>query len=551
MNNPGKRIEVNASSLLDLKAELIRKQEEYRKSKLANGNVQRPKPAVKKPNIWSKQNTGVAERGKADLHYEETPEEQDALKKSRQALEAKAKLYDKLTSGNLIPDEEPNSSYLVNFQRKAIDNVKQKMLEEENEKNKAKEANEALVDDIPASCPEEEWVDYVDALGRSRRCLRKDLPNLLEMDKKLGIAKLDEPALPTVIDPKKLHLLSDDKQREFRRKKWEEEAEAALSKPVGPVHYQTVQHEEIRNHGVGYFAFSQDELERKTQLEALNNLRNQTQDQRTRREILKQKRKEQLKSRLAKVKQRQKQKLGIEGDSSEEDDALNNSSDNETNQEVKTVEETPSEAMIGPLPQLPEEAKVLKVRPWDKGKIGVRIPTNKPPEKKLMTQDEWIENQRSDRQADFAPPQFYYNTRPCFTQTAVRKSSQPFFQSTSNFYQPFAQPFTIASNTTGSMHPATEPKIDSSSETANTSLPFAQTFSAPSNAQSSTASMPADVSAFGNVLDGNVRKPVIPNPIHSIPLPVDPGPQLDCNRGSGNFEEQVSAMLAFYKEKSS
>lgn len=28
-------------------------------------------------------------------------------------------------------------------------------------------------------------VDYVDSLGRSRRCMRKDLPDLLEMDKNL------------------------------------------------------------------------------------------------------------------------------------------------------------------------------------------------------------------------------------------------------------------------------------------------------------------------------------------------------------------------------
>jgi hypothetical protein len=28
-------------------------------------------------------------------------------------------------------------------------------------------------------------VDYVDSLGRSRRCMRKDLPSLLEMDKNL------------------------------------------------------------------------------------------------------------------------------------------------------------------------------------------------------------------------------------------------------------------------------------------------------------------------------------------------------------------------------
>lgn len=37
----------------------------------------------------------------------------------------------------------------------------------------------------PPQDPGEEWVDYVDSLGRSRHCMRKDLPDLLEMDKKL------------------------------------------------------------------------------------------------------------------------------------------------------------------------------------------------------------------------------------------------------------------------------------------------------------------------------------------------------------------------------
>ena len=29
-------------------------------------------------------------------------------------------------------------------------------------------------------------VDYVDSLGRSRRCLKKDLPHIMKMDEKLG-----------------------------------------------------------------------------------------------------------------------------------------------------------------------------------------------------------------------------------------------------------------------------------------------------------------------------------------------------------------------------
>ena len=38
----------------------------------------------------------------------------------------------------------------------------------------------------------------------------------------------------------KLTLLSDDMRREIIRKKWEEEVQEALDKPVGPVHYQDI-----------------------------------------------------------------------------------------------------------------------------------------------------------------------------------------------------------------------------------------------------------------------------------------------------------------------
>ena len=32
----------------------------------------------------------------------------------------------------------------------------------------------------------EEWVEYQDSLGRSRRCLKKDLPRMRELDRQLG-----------------------------------------------------------------------------------------------------------------------------------------------------------------------------------------------------------------------------------------------------------------------------------------------------------------------------------------------------------------------------
>ena len=79
--------------------------------------------------------------------------------------------------------------------------------------------------------PDDEWVEYVDSFGRSKMCLRKDLPQMKEKDEKVKLKSLEE---------SKLTLLSDDMRREMIRKRWEEEVQEALDKPVGPVHYQDI-----------------------------------------------------------------------------------------------------------------------------------------------------------------------------------------------------------------------------------------------------------------------------------------------------------------------
>ena len=66
-------------------------------------------------------------------------------------------------------------------------------------------------------------------------------------------------------------------RRERERKQWEQEAEEELEQdqPVGPVHYQELRGGEVRTHGVGYYAFSVDEEQRREQLGLLNKLREQ------------------------------------------------------------------------------------------------------------------------------------------------------------------------------------------------------------------------------------------------------------------------------------
>ncbi|XP_068838542.1 coiled-coil domain-containing protein 174 isoform X2 [Capricornis sumatraensis] len=238
MDRRKKPLEVTASSLVDLKAELFRKQEEFKQEKLLKdaGVLGKPKPTNKKPSIWSKQNAGVSNRAEKDA--EQKIEEQKTLDKAREKLEEKAKLYEKMTKGDFI-DEEVEDMYLVDFTQKMIDKHKEmEAIGANRDYRKTEERDddeEALSEkDIPPpQDPSEEWVDYVDSLGRSRRCMRKDLPDLLEMDKNLQGRLFVSPANEKT-------LLSEDMRKELQRQQWEEEEREALRRPMGPVHYEDI-----------------------------------------------------------------------------------------------------------------------------------------------------------------------------------------------------------------------------------------------------------------------------------------------------------------------
>uniref|UniRef100_A0A8I3S5A4 Coiled-coil domain containing 174 n=1 Tax=Canis lupus familiaris TaxID=9615 RepID=A0A8I3S5A4_CANLF len=83
MDRRKKPLDVTASSLVDLKAELFRKQEEFKQEKLLkdSGVLGKPKTTIKKPSIWSKQNAGVSNRAEKDA--EQKIEEQKTLDKAR------------------------------------------------------------------------------------------------------------------------------------------------------------------------------------------------------------------------------------------------------------------------------------------------------------------------------------------------------------------------------------------------------------------------------------------------------------------------------------
>ncbi|XP_054831207.1 coiled-coil domain-containing protein 174 [Eublepharis macularius] len=393
MDRRKKPLDVTVASLVDLKAELFRKQEEFKKEKLLKdaGISVKTKATSKKPSIWTKQNKGVSDRAEKDA--EQKIEEQQTLDKSRQKLEEKAKLYEKMTKGD-FPDEETEDLYLVDFTQKIID--KQKEVQELCANETARKAAEKESEDErlsemeipPPQDPTEEWVDYVDSLGRSRRCMKKDLPHLFQMDKELQGKR-------PIIEEKTL--LSEDMRRELQRQQWEREEEEAMQRPVGPIHYEDIREHEARQLGVGYFAFARDQALRKKQMETLEMLRDQTTDQRAKREHLKEKRKAVLEARLSKLRAKKRLK---EGNAIENGEA-------EVIEPVATEPPTPS-GVARPVAEsrkvevVVQERKDTKpgvpyVREWDKGKE--------------FTFGLWSKKQsdlRNERDPEFAPPSSYY-----------------------------------------------------------------------------------------------------------------------------------------------
>lgn len=109
MNDPTKRIDVEKSSLLSLKAELLRKQEEVLRNK-------KSVPAFVKPS--SKKTSDVVKSDSKKVSGAKVAEVEDSslISKSRRVLEAKAKYYDRMVKSRGGTNSDDNS--LVLFNRK-------------------------------------------------------------------------------------------------------------------------------------------------------------------------------------------------------------------------------------------------------------------------------------------------------------------------------------------------------------------------------------------------------------------------------------------------
>lgn len=389
--------EISKSSLLSLKAEILRKQEDISKAKIEN----EAKIKVLKKVPLEIKNKGVEERGNKD--YEE---DLDLLKLSKTVLERKAEIYEKLSSGTLSEENKKKYEHvLVIFDKKNSD-LPPSDSESDKRQSESEDDNYYESDENEAKDPGERWVEYVDSFGRTRKCMEKDLEFLKSKDEEMKKVIEEKNQL----NEEEIHkdnddcskdvtediledcdqMMSSDMRRELQRRQWEKEEEENRNKTN--IHYEDVLYGEARTHGVGYYGFSKDEEERAKQQAALKNLRKETEDKQKKAQELKETREKLLAARLKAARNRKRARLGLPPEEDEPESIIP--------QPEKSEEELQKQKEQEERERLLEEARQKYVRPWDVGKEGVK-------EVEIMTQKEWVEKKRKDRPTEFAPPTTY------------------------------------------------------------------------------------------------------------------------------------------------
>lgn len=449
MNDPNKRIDVNLSSLLSLKAELLRKQEEVSKAKSAHSIDLFVPKKNKKPETVKPEKEDKSQPQPPD---ELSSEEAALLRKSQKVLEKKSKYYDKMsrTGGSLNSDD--NCLVMFNQKQQSVKPV---------EISSEDDSDEEIIGPMPdfeSDNPNEQWVEYVDCLGRSRKCLKKDLEFFKKKDE--ALASDVPPSAPAQVqqnmenkswfvdtngEPERIERdivhenfsrnlqPIDGEMKQQMKMQWEEQERENTQKEF--IHYQDVLFDEARTHGVGYFKFSTDDEERIKQQKELDTLREATLAEQKKREEQRQQRENIIKERVKAARNRQRARQGLPPleDEPEVEEKKEELYDTTEERDKRELEERTKKAKEKEERKREKERK-RHVRPWDKEKISKSADKMSSEddeddeedaeweykkEREPMTQEQWNAKQRENRPNEFAPN--YHKVSTTTTKTSVPK----------------------------------------------------------------------------------------------------------------------------------
>lgn len=248
--------------MIELKAELMKKRKEYEESK--NRSKGTTSKVLKNTKTMTTQS--AVNRNTKDISLASVDEEE--LKRSREALEAKARLYKKLERGRMLESDlntNQRENLMVDFAFKGWNTGTEEFdfpVDDTSDDDNPSDRTMLGIDGVMKMIEEElesddKWVEYEDEFGRLRVC-------------KLG------------------HL------RQLQKDRQQVQSYQGDSK-----HYDG--DAEIRNKGVAFYQFERDEEERTRQMSQLKKLREETVERRMRTLLVKEQRRLLLESRLSKL----------------------------------------------------------------------------------------------------------------------------------------------------------------------------------------------------------------------------------------------------------
>ncbi|CAG4960000.1 unnamed protein product [Colias eurytheme] len=404
MNENTKKLFFNKSTLFSLKAELLKKQEEVQEKKnLPQHRLENFKPSVKTSDKH-RQEGQKERRSLKDNLVAKNIDDSEAFRKSKAALEKKAQLYEHLADS--AGSSQLADRFLVDFKEKKQQDV--------TKRESCDTKNDAVVESDTEVYKEDDdgdWVEYVDCLGRTRKCLKSDLDLYKKRDQeliKLMPSNKDEADAEQSASSKPEKPFLVQKTNDYLqslREKWEQKEKELLAKD-NDIHYQDLLFDEARMHGVGYYSFSTDEAERRKQMEELIKKRDETLKAQKQAEEMRKKRDELVAARVAAARARQRMRAGLPPEDPEEKkneftkcllEFLNekkNEAENKAKEEEKRLREEREKER--------QKQREAYIREWDLGKEGVEDKVKK---FKEMTQEEYVEQQRAKRIDEFAPPE--------------------------------------------------------------------------------------------------------------------------------------------------
>lgn len=162
--------------MLSLKAELLRKQNEVSQAKSRQAAQPFVPKSFEKAN--NQKNQSIESTKSVTVSAKKTIELEDneQLERSKRILEAKSKFYDRMAASGGAVNSDDNC--LVMF------NVKKQTERGQYSSSESDDEEEYTADNKDEN--EDDWVEYTDSLGRTRRCLKTDLKLFKERDRALG-----------------------------------------------------------------------------------------------------------------------------------------------------------------------------------------------------------------------------------------------------------------------------------------------------------------------------------------------------------------------------